>query len=380
MSHQSTRSRTITCLLLFLILLCLLVASGIAIPKLISSPTELIFGAPSPQLSAFQRTYLSALILLQSNDLTQPTNPEGVEVSITINQGESVPSIIGKLWEAGLISNPGVFRNYLQFTGLDTRLKSGEYSLSPAMSAIEIAKAMQSSVSPNVTLTILPGWRVEEIANTLSSSGLTITSEEFLQAVTRDPEGYSFSSCLPDNSLEGFLFPTSYTLPRGTTMDQLLPQVLMSFEAQVTTELRNGFTTQGLDLCQATTLASIVQREAVLDEEMPLIASVFYNRINSGSVLASDPTVQFALGFNQTQGTWWTNPLTLKDLQVDSPYNTYLYSGLPPGPISNPGLAALKAVAYPAQTPYYYFRSACDGSGRHEFAKTFEEHQANECP
>jgi UPF0755 protein len=107
---------------------------------------------------------------------------------------------------------------------------------------------------------------------------------------------------------------------------------------------------------------------------------VFYNRLASGSRLASDPTVQYALGYNQNQGTWWTNPLSLQDLQVDSLYNTYIYNGLPPAPISNPGLAALRAVAFPAQTPYFYFRAACDGSGRHLFAQTYEEHVANECP
>jgi UPF0755 protein len=352
----------------------------VVIPKLITSRAELIFGTPSLHLNYIQRVYLSALILLQSNDLTQPMNPNGIEINLIINLGESVPSIIGQLWKAGLISNPGVFRSYLQYTGLDTSLKAGEYKLSPAMSSIEIAQAIQSSISADITLTILPGWRVEEIANSFPSSGFNITPEEFLQAVGTPPVGYSFSSCLSDDSLEGFLYPASYTMPRETTIDEILPRVLMNFEAQVSSELRNGFSTQGLNLCQAVTLASIIQREAVLDEEMPLIASVFYNRLNSGAVLASDPTVQYALGFNQSQGIWWTNPLSVQDLQVNSPYNTYVYQGIPPGPISNPGLAALKAVAFPAQTPYYYFRAACDGSGRHLFAVTYDEHLTNECP
>jgi UPF0755 protein len=107
---------------------------------------------------------------------------------------------------------------------------------------------------------------------------------------------------------------------------------------------------------------------------------VFYNRLKAGANLASDPTVQYALGYNQDQATWWTNPLSQQDLQVDSPYNTYLYPSLPPGPISNPGLAALEAVAFPADTPYFYFRAACDNSGRHVFAKTYDEHLANACP
>jgi UPF0755 protein len=380
MSNPRPPSPKGTCLLLIIVLIGLLIISGIIIPKLITFQAEQIIGTPSSQLSYFRHLYLSALILLQSHDLTQPQNPDGVDISLTINPGESVPSIIGKLRESGLISNPGVFRNYLQYTGRDISLKAGEYTLNPAMSPIEIAQAIQSSISADVTLTILPGWRVEEIANSLTTSGFNITPEEFLQAVRYHPEGYSFSSCLQDDSLEGFLFPDSYTLPRESTINQLLPQILMNFEAQVNPELRSGFATQGLDLCQAVTLASIIQREAILDEEMPLIASVFYNRLNSGAVLASDPTVQYALGFNQKQGTWWTNPLSLNDLQVDSPYNTYIYPDLPPGPISNPGLSALRAVANPAQTPYYYFRAACDGSGRHLFAETYDEHLTNECP
>jgi UPF0755 protein len=358
----------------------LIIISAVVIPRLITTQAEHNFGAPSPQLSYRQRVYLSALILFQSKDLTQPMNPGGSEVKLTINPGESVPSIIGKLWEVGLITNPGAFRNYLQYTGLDTSLKAGDYTLSPAMSPIEIANAIQSSISAEVTLTILPGWRVEEVANSISTSGFNITPEEFLQAVRNHPDGYSFSGCLPDDSLEGYLFPGSYTMARESTIDVLLPQILMNFETRVNTELRKGFADRGLDLCQAVTLASIIQREAMLEEEMPLIASVFYNRMNSGAELASDPTVQYALGFNQDQATWWTNPLSLQDLQITSPYNTYIYKGLPPGPISNPGLAALKAVAFPAQTNYYYFRAACDGSGRHLFAETYAEHLANECP
>ncbi len=380
MSNPHISSRKTTCLFLIIILIGLIIISAVVIPKLITSQAEQTFGAPSPLLSYRQQVYLSALLLLQSKDLTEPVIPGGSEVSLTINPGESVPSITGKLWEAGLISNPGVFRNYLQYTGQDTTLKAGEYKLNPLLSPIEIASAIQSSISADVTLIILPGWRLEEIANSLPTSGFNITTSEFLQAVQNRPEGYSFSACMADDSLEGYLFPGSYTMPRDSNLDSLLPQILMNFEDQVNPELRNGFTTQGLDLCQAVTLASIVQREAVLEEEMPLIASVFYNRLNSRVELASDPTVQYALGFNQDQNTWWTNPLSLQDLQVNSPFNTYIYKGLPPSPISNPGLAALRAVAFPAQTSYYYFRAGCDGWGRHLFAETYAEHVANECP
>jgi UPF0755 protein len=127
-------------------------------------------------------------------------------------------------------------------------------------------------------------------------------------------------------------------------------------------------------------LASIVERESMETEEQPLIASVFYNRLAQGMKLESDPTVQYAVGYNEAQKTWWTNPLSTADLQHDSPYNTYLFAGLPPGPISSPSLSALQAVAYPAETPYLFFRAQCDGSGRHNFARTYKEHVKNTCP
>ncbi len=380
MARTRSRSSSKACLIPLVILVCLVIILLFAVPRLITAKAEQTFGAPASSLSSFRRFYLSTLVVLQARDLTQPLDPNGKEVNLTIESGESVPSIIGKLWETGLISNPGVYRNYLQYTGADTSLKAGDYKLSPAMSAVEITQAIQSSISSDITLTILPGWRLEEIANSLPTSGLETTAEEFYQLTHTQLEGYSFSTCLSGGSSEGFMFPGSYTVPRGTPLADLLLQVWMNFETQVTSELRNGFAAQGLDLCQAVTLASIVQREAMVEDEMPLIASVFYNRLNSGANLDSDPTVQYSLGYNPDQDTWWTNPLSAQDLQVDSPYNTYLSPGLPPTPISNPGLAALRAVAFPAQTPYYYFRAACDGSGRHSFAETFEQHVANECP
>jgi UPF0755 protein len=113
---------------------------------------------------------------------------------------------------------------------------------------------------------------------------------------------------------------------------------------------------------------------------MPVIASVYLNRLANAMKLDADPTVQYALGFNPEQDTWWTNPLSSQDLQAQSPYNTYLQAGLPPGPIASPGLAALKAVAFPTKTSFYYFRAACDGSGRHAFSETYEQHLQKACP
>jgi len=156
--------------------------------------------------------------------------------------------------------------------------------------------------------------------------------------------------------------------------------LILEFNAHLSTDLLAGFEQQGLTLEQAVILASIVQREAMVSDEGPMIASVFYNRLAAGMKLDSDPTVQYAVGYNQSQATWWTNPLSFADLETISAYNTYQNFGLPPAPISNPGLAALQAVAAPADSPYYYFRALCDGSGKHVFAVTFEEHLQNACP
>jgi UPF0755 protein len=143
--------------------------------------------------------------------------------------------------------------------------------------------------------------------------------------------------------------------------------------------LQTGFAQQGLTLHQAVTLASIVEREAVVDDEMPLIASVFINRLTFGMQLEADPTVQYALGYDQAGGSWWRTPLSAADLSVASDYNTYANFGLPPGPIAAPSLEALRAVAFPASSSFYFFQAGCDGSGRHVFAETYEEHLANNC-
>lgn len=380
MARRKSHSALGACILPLIALIILGAVLLMIAPSLITSQAESIFGPASHALNERQRVLLALTLILHSEELNQPADMAGSATEFTILAGESVPSITQRLWEAGLITNPGAFRSYLQYSGLDTTLQAGDYTLSAAMSPVEIAQEMQSSISSEVTLVILAGWRVEEIAAALPTSGFEITPDEFMQAMQNLPQRYSFSTELPGDSLEGFLFPDSYTMPRQASVDQLLPLILMNFETQVTNEIRTGFANQGLNLYQAVTLASIVEREAINDEEMPMLASVFYNRLRINQRLASDPTVQYALGYNTAQATWWTNPLSFADLEIDSPYNTYQYPNLPPGPICSPGLTALRAAAFPAQTPYYYFRAACDGSGNHLFAETYEGHLANECP
>ncbi|MBA4379717.1 MAG: endolytic transglycosylase MltG [Anaerolinea sp.] len=341
------------------------------------------YGPPSPYLSAWQRFSYSASLLWNAGDLTIPRDPNGPGQIFVIEMGESVSTISNRLQAAGLIRATQTFRIYLIWTGLDTSVQAGNYELNPAMTAIQIAHALQDATPSEVTFVVLPGWRMEEIAASLPTSGLNITPEAFLSAA-RGP--YALPDFLPAGAsaegltAEGFLFPDTYSLPRSTSAEQLVSILLQNFDFHLTPELKEGFARQNLSIYQGVILASIVQREAILDDEQPAIASVFLNRIAIGMKLDSDPTIQYALGYNTAQGTWWTNPLSLEDLQVQSPYNTYQNTGFPPAPISNPSLSALQAVVNPAQTAYYYFRAQCDGTGRHAFAETFEQHIQNACP
>jgi UPF0755 protein len=379
------KSKRRSCLAFFIVaaIILLMVSSLLFGGMLLVLPgrAEQVFGPASPRLNSLQRVGYSIMLLVQEKDLTQPVNSFGTDKRFTIEVGETTPSVIGRLWESGLISNPAAFRTYLRYSGLDTTLQAGTYTLNPRMAPIELAQALQDATPKQVTFPILPGWRIEEIAAALPTSGLSIIPEAFIQAAQSAPAGYSFSDQIfSQNSLEGFLFPDNYVYDREITVEEMLKAMLDNFEEQVTPRLRERYQQQNLSLLEAVTLASIVQREAVAEDEMPLIASVFFNRLSIGMKLDTDPTVQYAIGYNERQNTWWTNPLSLADLQFDSPYNTYLYPGLPPGPIANPSLAALRAVAFPAQTPYYYFRAGCDETGRHLFSATFEEHLQNACP
>jgi UPF0755 protein len=378
------RKRRSSCLLpvtcSLVVLVTLLAMAGVAAFRALPVQAERLYGPPSTRLNTPQVLLYSFLLVWESRDLTEPANPTGSEVRFRVDQGESTTSITGRLYEAGLIPNPGAFRTFLVYSGLDTTIQAGEYTLSTGTPPVEIARALQDATPTHVNFRIIAGWRLEEIAGGLPTSGLTISRDEFMAAAETRPEGYSFTHLLPEPpSLEGFFLPEVYFLERTISAEELVRTMLDTFEEKVSDELRSGFQRQGLNLYEAVTLASIVEREAVDPSDMSLIASVFYNRLKIGMKLDSDPTVQYAIGFNPSQNTWWTNPLSLTDLRYDSPYNTYVYTTLPPGPIGSPTMQALRAVAYPAQTPYYYFRAGCDGSGKHLFAQTFQEHLNNEC-
>jgi UPF0755 protein len=356
------------------ILLCLLLLTFVILPLQASK----LYGPPNPNLGLWGFVEYSAKLLWHDGNLTRPLDGNGAERVFAIGQGESVSSVAERLQADGLVKSGSALRDYLIYKGLDVSMQAGNYMLSPAMSIIDIANELQDPTPGDATFVILPGWRMEEVAASIPTSGLNMTPGEFLAVAMSHPIGYDFFD--PSASSEGFLFPDTYILPRDSTPDELLDALVRNFALHMTNEMREGFARQGLSVYQAVTLASLVEREAVMEEEQPVIASVFLNRLNAGMKLDSDPTVQYSLGYNVAQQTWWTNPLSGSDLQFISPYNTYMNVGLPPGPIASPGLSALRAVAFPMETRYYYFQARCDDSGLHNFAETFEQHLSNSCP
>ena len=364
--------RTVGCAL-FPIIAALLLVGGLVYPM---HRAARLFGPPDPALSLSQRWRLSVTLVLGANALQQPILFPQPQVTLTIAPGASARAVAGRLVEQGIITDPETFLAYLTYTGLDRRLQQGTYRLAGPLSAIQVARRITNPHARLVTVRVLPGWRREQIAASLDAGG-PLQGADFLAATQRASE-YLLPFPVPDDAtLEGFLYPATYTLGPEDQAADLVRAMLARFTQEITPALREGFAAQGLTPYQALILASIVQREAVLEEEMPLIASVYLNRLRQGMPLEADPTVQYALG---RPGQWWKSPLSAADLEVDSPFNTYRHPGLPPAPIANPGAAALQAVAFPAQTSYLFFRAACDGSGRHVFSRTFQEHLQHRCP
>jgi UPF0755 protein len=332
-------------------------------------------------LSAFDRLYLRAYLRLNSGRLHAPSaRADGV---FEVQPGETAKQICTRLKDDGWVPDAVMVCNYLRYTGGDRSIGSGLFLIRLGQSPAQIADDMSSGKSRIRSVTVFAGWRIEEIAEALPAAGIPITPGDFFTAASGRPGMDQLSSLYAEipswATLEGFLFPAEYRVLPDDTADQLAERMAIAFLQSLPQGWVGAVRARGWTVYQAVTLASIIQREAVLEDEMPVIASVFYNRMALGMRLESDPTVQYALGFQSGRGGWWPSPLLASDFSLNSLYNTYIYGGLPPGPISNPGLPALQAVANPAVTSYLFFRAACDGSGRHNFAETYTQHLANAC-
>ena len=337
--------------------------------------------------------FLSAYLSMHQAELNQPASDDPTPVTFVVEQGQVASEVATRLEEEGLVVNGEVFRRFMTYHGLDVSLEAGTYSLRSNMTMHEIAEALQSGGADTAMVTVPEGWRMEQIGWLLEQQGL-MRSDDFLAYVRAAEYGYPWLADRPPGStLEGFLFPNTYELAADSTPDMLVDLMLATFDARVAPEITSRLPGKmifdlGLGDYRPMTvydvmiLASIVEREAVLEEERPIIASVYYNRLDPAYVeetalrLSSDPTIQYAKGYDPETGSWWNPMLPGEGQTIESPYNTFKVQGLPPGPISNPGLASILAVLNPADTDYLYFHAIGDGS--HVFASTLEEHLQNQ--
>jgi UPF0755 protein len=293
---------------------------------------------------------------------------DGPEQFVEIPAGASISEISRRLVDAGVVSDRAALRYALWMTGEGRRLQAGEYRFDRPMRPIEVVQKLARGDVFVQPITFPEGLSIREMAALYDKAGLG-TAAAFTRAAGRidlvahlDPQA---------RDLEGYLFPDTYTLPRSATVERLIELMVERFEKAFDETLRAEAAARGLDARQVVTLASLVEKETAKAEERPLVAAVYANRLKTGMGLQCDPTVIYAL---QRAGRF-TGNLRREDLLFDSPYNTYRYAGLPPGPIASPGRASIEAAVRPADVPYIYFVSRNDGS--HAFAATLAEHNAN---
>lgn len=307
---------------------------------------------------------------------------------ITVDPGDSTGDIATKLRAAQLIRQPLLFTMLVRSQGLDGKLQSGRFRLRSNMSMGQIIATLQTPARiEEIQVSIPEGLRLEEIADRIGAAGLDQVSAEAFLAAARDgatfePQHALLSSLPSEASLEGYLFPDTYRFAKTATVTDVIDIMLTRFDEQYAT-FEKEVTVSDVSVHQIVTMASIIQREAARNDEMPKIAAVFWNRLKpehaaetGNGKLQADPTLQYALG---KEGDWWPklDSLTVEEINGNtSPYNTRANPGLPPGPISSPGLAALRAAARPDQTAsYLYFVASCTDPGAHNFATTNDEFQ-----
>jgi UPF0755 protein len=290
------------------------------------------------------------------------------EQFVEIPQGSGPASIGKRLVDAGIIRDTLGFRFEITRTHAGRRLQAGEYRFDRPMTVQEVVAKIAHGDVYLVPITFREGLTIQDMAALFEAKGLGPAAEfskaasdaQLIQNV--DPAG---------RDLEGYLFPDTYATMRHTTAAELVPRMVAGFEKAFTPEIRAAASARGLSVRALVTLASIVEKETGKPEERPLVAAVYSNRLRVGMPLQCDPTVIYAL----QRADRYNGNLTHENMQIDSPYNTYRYPGLPPGPIANPGRASLEAAAHPADVPYLYFVARGDGS--HVFAATLDEHNRN---
>jgi UPF0755 protein len=292
----------------------------------------------------------------------------GTEAFVEVPPGASPMTISRRLVAAGVVRDLATFRYALTRSGQARRLQAGEYRFDRPLRPREVIDMLARGAVFMQPITFREGLTIKQMAALYEQSGFGKTTD-FIKAASN---ASLINDLDPDaRDLEGYLFPDTYAMPRRSTAAELVQRMVSAFRDVLTAELANKAASRGLSIRELVTLASIVEKETGKPEERPLVAAVYSNRLRIGMGLQCDPTVIYAL---EREGRY-TGNLTRDDLRFDSPYNTYRYAGLPPGPIAAPGEASLESVVAPAEVPYIYFVSRNDGS--HAFAATLEEHNRN---
>lgn len=288
---------------------------------------------------------------------TAPVNPANSTPKIfVVKRGEGVREIASRLKKEGLIRDQVVFFLLIKKLGIDQNLQAGDFRLNPSLNAPTVAQTLTRGML-DVWIRILEGWRNEEIALKLAVE-LSLPEDQFLRFAE-----------------EGKMFPDTYLIPKDATGAAIAKTLKENFSQKFDQNLQNEALKKGLTPKEVVILASIVEKEASGNEDRNIIAGILLKRLKADWPLQADATIQYILGYQPEERTWWKKELTDLDKKIKSPFNTYLQPGLPPGPICNPGLAAIKAVVYPVESEYWYYLH--DPEGNVHFARTVEEHEAN---
>ncbi len=290
-------------------------------------------------------------------DAISAADPEDTTPKIfVVRRGEGVKSVAARLASEGFIRSPTGFFLLVKSMGIERDLQAGDFRLNPAMDAGAIARELTHGTL-DVWVTTLEGWRVEEIAAKLTKE-LDIPESEFVKVAR-----------------EGYMFPDTYLVPRDATVGAVAALFTTTFDKKVDETMRTDARKTGLSFSEVLVLASIVEREGRTNEDRSVIAGILLKRLKADWPLQADATLQYALGYQAGEKTWWKKGLTNEDKKIKSLYNTYLYTGLPPGPIANPGIASIKAVIYPKETDNWFYLH--DSKGGVHYGRTLEEHNGN---
>lgn len=291
------------------------------------------------------------------------------EIIVTIKEGSGTSQIANTLKSNGIIKSKYAFISYIKKNNATTNLKPGTYKFNSGKITFDdiFEKLIKGEQEESITITIPEGYTVKQIAKLFEQKGLT-TEEKFLDYAKNLEIPFDYIKKGEDyRQLEGFLFPNTYSIPISWSEKEIINMLLTEFDKNWTDEFDNRAKELDFTPQEIVTIASLIEREARVEKERSTISSVIHNRIKKGMLLQIDATVQYLLPEQKAR-------LLYKDLEVDSPYNTYKYAGLPPTPIAAPGLSCIKAALYPENTDYYYYRTKAINNGEHNFSKTYEEH------